>query len=154
MVSAPRTLVLAVCALSSSVLGCARPAAPPAPPTALHIEGFDYAFTAPDTVPAGPAVVTFENRGKHRHEMVFVRLKDGLSLREVADSLTKGARTNALRSSGSAVLFAEAGQRNEVVSLRLQFAEGEHWAIVCQFADSAGAPKHNTLGMFKLVTVQ
>lgn len=137
--------------LALCVLACARP---PAAPTALHIEGVDYAFSAPDSVPAGPAIVTFENRGKHRHELVFVRLKEGVSLREVADSLTKGARTNALRSTGSAVLFAEPGARNDVVSLRLDFKPGEHWAIVCQFADSAGAPKHNTLGMFKLVTVQ
>lgn len=137
--------------LALCVLACARP---PATPTALHIEGVDYAFSAPDSVPAGPAIVTFENRGKHRHELVFVRLKEGVSLREVADSLTKGARTNALRSTGSAVLFAEPGARNDVVSLRLDFKPGEHWAIVCQFADSAGAPKHNTLGMLKLVTVQ
>lgn len=141
-------------ALSTLVLACARPAPAPAVPTALHIEGLDYAFTAPDTVPAGPALVTFENRGRHRHELVFVRIKDGISMREVADSMTKGARTISLRSSGSAVLFAEPGERNDAVSLRLDFKRGEHWAIVCQFTDSAGAPKHNTLGMFKLVTVQ
>lgn len=136
------------------VVACAQPAPVPPAPTALHITGVDYAFTAPDSVPAGPAVVTFENRGRHRHELVFVRLKEGVSMREVADSLTKGARTNSLRSTGSAVLFAEPGQRNDVVSLRLAFKSGERWAIVCQFADSAGAPKHSTLGMFKLVTVQ
>jgi hypothetical protein len=141
-------------ALLLLVLGCARPSPAPAVPTALHIEGIEYAFTAPDTVPAGPALVTFENRGRHRHELVFVRIKDGVSMREVADSLTKGALTNSLRASGSAVLFAEPGERNDVVSLRLDFKHGEHWAIVCQFANSAGAPKHNTLGMFKLVTVQ
>jgi hypothetical protein len=138
----------------AAAAACTRPAPPVAVPAAVHVVGTDYAFTMPDSLPAGPVVVTFENRGAHRHEMVFVRLKDGVSPREAADSISRGARTNALRSTGSAVLFAEAGKRNAVVSLRLALKSGERWAVVCQFADSAGAPKHNTLGMFKLVTVQ
>lgn len=135
-----------------TVAAC-RPAPPPPTPAAVHVVGTDYAFTMPDSLPAGPTVVTFENRGTHKHEMVFVRLKPGVPPRVAADSISRGARTNALRATGSAVLFANPGERNDVVSLRLTLTSGDHWVVVCQFADSAGAPTHNTLGMFKVVTV-
>jgi hypothetical protein len=140
-------------AMVTAGTACAR-ATPPASPNAVHIVGTDYAFAAPDSLPAGATVLTFENRGKQRHEMLVARLKDGVSPRQFADSLMSGVSVRPLRATGSAVLFADAGQRNEVVSLRVDLTRGERWAIWCQFADSTGAPKHQTLGMFKLVTVQ
>jgi len=132
---------------------CGRPA-PPVPPAAVHIVGTDYAFVAPDSLRAGPTVITFENRGAQRHELLVARLKAGVTPRQFADSLARGASVRPLRATGGAVLFAEPGKRNDVVSLHLDFKPGEQWAIWCQFADSAGAPKHQTLGMFKLVAVK
>ncbi|WP_373059713.1 hypothetical protein [Gemmatimonas sp.] len=132
---------------------CARPA-PPVPPATVHIVGTDYAFVAPDSLRAGPMVITFENRGAQSHELLVARLEVGVTPREFADSLARGASVRRLCATGSAVLFAEPGKRNDVVSLRIDFRSGEQWALWCQFADSAGAPKHQTLGMFKLVAVQ
>jgi hypothetical protein len=124
------------------------------PPAALTIVGTDYAFIAPDTVPAGPAVMTFENRGRVSHEMVLVRLRDDVSNAVAADSLSKGARMVPLRATGSGVLFPSPGSQNSIVRLRTEFHRGERYALYCQTRDSATAPKHNQLGMFKLLTVR
>lgn len=125
-----------------------------APPYALSVIGTDYALLAPDTVPAGPAILHFENRGKQRHEMVLARIRPEVTNREFADSLLHGARMVPVRASGSGVLFASPGKRNDLVRLRTVFTRGERYALWCQFRDSAGAPKHDQLGMFKLLTVR
>ncbi|MBI3790237.1 MAG: hypothetical protein HY275_05095 [Gemmatimonadetes bacterium] len=98
---ARRLVVLAAGVMAA----CAAPAEPE-----LRIVGSDYAFTAPDSVPAGAAV--------------------------------------------SAVLFANPGAANDEVGLRVTFVRGRRYALVCQFRDSATAPRHQTLGMFKIVGVR
>lgn len=133
--------------------GCSAPA-PSASPASVHVIGTDYAFDMPDSVLAGPTVITFENRGKQEHEAIFVRIKPGVTSREFADSLASGANVRVLRATGSAVLFANPGTNNQLVSVRVDFKRGERWALYCQFADSAGAPSHKQLGMFKLVAVR
>src|SRR5690606_30147136 len=43
----------------------------------LDVVGEDYAFEGiPETVPAGPTVVTFENTGTEMHEIALVRIND------------------------------------------------------------------------------
>ena len=124
------------------------------PPLALTVIGTDYAFLVPDTVPAGMAVVTFENRGRVPHELVLARIRHDVSSREFADSLSHGARMVPLRATGSAVIFASPGRTNELVRMQVDFKRGERYAFWCQLVDSAGAQKHNVLGMFKLVSVR
>lgn len=138
--------------IALAAIACAPP--PPAEPTTLHVIGTDYAFAAPDTVPAGIAMVTFENKGVHSHELIMSPLKDGLSARQFADSIAKGVSFRNLRRGGSAVLFADSAVNNQVVSMRLTLKSGELWGMLCQFADSAKAPKHHTLGMFRVVAVK
>ena len=125
-----------------------------APPYALDVVGTDYALLVPDTVPAGPAVLAFENRGKKPHEVVLARIRPEVSNREFADSLLHGARMVPVRASGSGVLFAAPGKRNDIVRLRTVFTRGERYALWCQFRDTAGAPKHDQMGMFKLLSVR
>ncbi len=149
--AAAHARALGVSVVLGAVASCTHPASAPA---TVHVIGTDYAFAMPDSVSAGPTVITFENRGKQRHEAVFVRLKPGVTLRQFADSVARDAPVRPLRATGSAVLFADPGSRNDVVSIRINFKRGEHWALSCQFADSAGAPKHQKLGMFRLVTVR
>jgi hypothetical protein len=124
------------------------------PEPELRIVGMDYAFDAPDSVQAGPTVIRFENRGKVRHEMVVTQLSDGVLSAVFADSLVRGASTKALRATGSAILFAKPGEKNDGVALRVNFERGHRYAIICGFRDSATAPKHQTLGMFKIVAVR
>lgn len=149
----PRVRSSLTSAALAVLAACARPA-PNGAPATVHIVGTDYAFTAPDSLAAGPTTITFENRGQQRHELLLARIKDDVTPREFADSLARGASVTLLRATGSAVLFAEPGVRNEVVSLHVEFKSGERWAVWCQFADTTGAPSHQTLGMFKLVAVK
>lgn len=138
------------------LVACARTTPPPAATASqtLAIVGTDYAFIAPDSVDAGITTLTFENRGAKRHEMVLVRLRPEATARAFADSAMRDGRTRALRATGGAVLFADAGKANTVVSVRANFQRGERWALVCQFRDTTTAPKHNTLGMFKVLEVR
>ena len=140
-------------ALAGLVVVAACQVAPEAEPE-LRIVGMDYAFDAPDSVKAGPTVIRFENRGKVRHEMLVTQLGDGVLGAVFADSLVKNGSTKALRATGSSVLFAMPGQRNDGVALRVNFERGHRYAIICGFRDSATAPKHQTLGMFKIVAVR
>lgn len=133
------------------LVGCAE--APASQPALVHVVATDYALQVPATLAAGPAIITFENRGAHRHELAMAPLKPGVTARQFADALAKGAPTASLRAKGSAVLFAEPQQRNNVVALRVTLAPGERWGVWCQLRDSTDAPRHTTLGMFAVVTV-
>ena len=124
------------------------------PEAELRIVGMDYAFDAPDSVKAGPTVIRFENRGRVRHEMVVTQLRDDVLGAVFADSLVKGGSTKALRATGASILFAKAGERNDAVALRVTFERGHRYAITCGFRDSAAAPRHQSLGMFKIVAVR
>ena len=123
-------------------------------PQQITVVGMDYAFQAPESVSVGPAVIRFESRGKVRHEMVFAQIRDDVPNALFADSLMRGGAVRALRATGSAVLFAAPGEKNDGVRLRVVFERGHRYALWCQFRDSDTAPKHQALGMFKLVAVR
>ena len=46
-------------------------------PRAVTVIGLDYAFQAPDTLPAGPATLSLLNRGTVRHELILYLLNEG-----------------------------------------------------------------------------
>lgn len=72
--------VLAVAALAAcKTEQKPQPAAPPAPPLphALTIRAKDFAFTMPDTVPAGVTTITLVNDGPDVHHAEFIRLDSG-----------------------------------------------------------------------------
>jgi len=123
-------------------------------PHRIDVVGAEYAFAAPDTLPAGPAEIHYRSGGAVAHEMVFVQLRDGVEPSEFAYSLVHDRPTRALRDGGSAVLFSVPGQRDFPLSVGVTLIAGRHYAIHCQFSDSAGAAKHQTLGMFKLFVVR
>ncbi len=137
--------------LCATVAAC-RPA--DVPPHLVDVIGSDYAFTVPDTVAAGPTLVSFASRGAVPHEMVLYRLSDGASTAEAADSLMHGHKLGTLRASGGAVLFTAPHQTENPVRVSVNFERGHRYAMLCQFRDSATAPKHQTLGMFKILTVR
>ncbi len=139
-------LILSALALGS----CATPSTL----RTLDVIGTDYAFTVRDTVDAGASLVSFSSRGLVRHELALARLRDGVSSAEAADSLMHGRSMRNLRATGSAVLFAAPGQTDNPVRLSVTFERGKRYALWCQFRDSSSAPKHQVLGMFKILTVR
>jgi len=80
-------LCVALACASVATLGCARkPAPPPPPPTAnvVNITGTDFAFQAPDTIPAGLTTLKFVNAGKEPHQAVLMRIDSGKTMADVA----------------------------------------------------------------------
>ena len=75
-----------------TAVACAKKEAPEAGPPAavlpptVHVTATDYAFEAPDSLPAGLTSFHLMNTGKELHHLVLYRLAEGQSM----DSLLKG----------------------------------------------------------------
>ena len=148
----PRPSSLLATWLLIAAVGACRPA--DVPPLLVDVIGSDYAFTVRDTVNAGHTLLSFASRGAVRHEMVLGRIREATPTAEFVDSLMRGHSVRKLRVTGTAVLFAAPGQAGNPVRLSVTFQRGQRYALWCQFRDSATAPKHHALGMFKILTVK
>ena len=58
--------------LAVSLAACERPAAAPAAPNVVTIVATDYAFAAPDTIPAGLTTFKMVNHGQEPHQVVVM----------------------------------------------------------------------------------
>src|SRR5439155_1586797 len=72
----PRLLVVSFAACTA----CARPAPQAAAPNLVTITATDYAFGAPDTIPAGLTTLRLVNQGKELHHASLVRLGNGKTI--------------------------------------------------------------------------
>lgn len=115
-------------------------------PNEVRIIGLDYAFTAPDTLPAGPTSFAFENRGEVDHEMILVRLKEGVTLDAVMEAAAGGADPRELTEGGPGILIADPGETAES-RLLVDLQPGRTYALVCNFRDQPEDPPHTALGM-------
>ena len=93
--------------LRTAAAACLVPAAiscrADSPPNEIAVIASDYAFRDPDSVPAGPTILSFENTGHVPHEMIFARICDDVSNAAFADSFVRDARMVTMRTTGSAV---------------------------------------------------
>jgi hypothetical protein len=62
--------------LAVALTACARPAAAPAAPNVVNIVATDFAFGAPDTIPAGLTTFKLQNHGKEAHQAVLMGAAD------------------------------------------------------------------------------
>jgi len=62
--------------LAFALTACARPAATPAAPNVVTIVATDFAFGAPDTIPAGLTTLKMKNQGKEPHQAVLMGAAD------------------------------------------------------------------------------
>lgn len=65
------------------------PAAPPAP-NVVTFTAADYAYTGPDTIPAGLTTIRLVNSGKEPHHIFLVKLKDGKTAQDLGAAMTHG----------------------------------------------------------------
>ena len=119
-------------------------------PRAVTVIGLDYAFQAPDTLPAGPATLSFHNRGTVRHELLFFLLNEGRSLGEFLRS-TLEERMSQGHPVGA--IFAEPGQRAGA-QLVVDLAPGRSYLLLCVIRDAPDKPPHVALGMAKALVVK
>jgi hypothetical protein len=140
---------LAVCALSAACSEAPRPAVD----RMVDVTGFEYAFQAPDSVDAGPALIQFRNKGRVRHELIFLKLRPGVTISELVAAHKREETFRPFLEGTNAVLFAEPDDDSSI-PLFVDFEPGRQYALWCNFIDGTGQPQHASLGMFKVITVR
>lgn len=124
----------------------------PARPRTVEIVAVNYAFQAPDSLPAGPAVFRLTNHGTVVHEVQLFRFRRGIAADSGLRLLAATGAPDSLFDASGAVLVSAVGA-TAIQGVTADLRPGELWALVCQFRDSAGTPQHDKLGMFKVLTV-
>jgi hypothetical protein len=119
----------------------------------VTIEATEYAFRAPATLPPGPTAFRFVNRGKVTHEVQLFRFAPGVSANAARAYLAAGNAPDSAADPSGSVLIAFPGvtAREEVL---VNLVRGERYALICQFRDGPGKPRHSTLGMVGLIEVR
>ena len=119
-------------------------------PRPVTVIGLDYAFQAPDTLPAGPATLSLLNRGTVRHEVLLFLLNEGRSPGEFLRS-TQDERISMGRAIGA--IFAEPGQPG-AAQLVVDLVRGRSYLFLCIIRDAPDKPPHIALGMVKALVVE
>jgi hypothetical protein len=135
--------------LTALFLACA-PACSQAPE--VVIVGTDYAFAHPDTLPAGPTALAFENRGRVDHELMLAKLKAGVTLEQALAANQRGADVSSFLEDGASVLLASPGGRS-TARLLVDLEAGRTYAVVCLMRDDEQAPPHAAMGMVGSIVV-
>jgi hypothetical protein len=140
------TLVLGACA-----------AQPPADEAAevhrIVVGGLDYTYEMDESVPPGPAEITFDNRGEVDHELVLIRLQPGATMADFAEAMAAGEDPRGLTDGIGGILIAGPGETS-LGRLHFEFEAGRTYMLVCNFTDTPEAPPHIQLGMVRSFTVE
>lgn len=144
----PRRSPLSLLALALLALGCQTTKAP----TSVLLQAQDYAYIAPDSLPAGPTAFGLANAGKMPHEVIIVRLKPNADVQEILRLDRADSSWRDLREQPSGILTADPGVTTPG-QLLLNLQAGERYLFVCNFRDSETSPAHMHLGMMKLISV-
>lgn len=131
--------------------GAGAAASTPAVPNVVTITASDYAFAAPDEIPAGVTEFKLVDTGKEVHHATLIRLKDGKThadLVAVMKAMKPGSHPPAwVELAGGPNAIAPGGESNATVML-----EPGNYALVCFVPDAKMVP-HFMLGMTKGITV-
>lgn len=130
------------------VLAACRPAV-----RDVSILATNYAFQAPSVLGTGPTLFHLTNHGTVAHEVQLFRFRAGISADSGMKLLHAEQAPDSLFDASGAVLISAVGA-TAVEGIQVDLKAGETWALVCQFRDSAGAPKHDQLGMTSVFTVR
>ena len=122
-------------------------------PHRFDITAVDYSFQVPATAPAGPTLFTLVNRGQHLHEVQIYRFMPGITPDSARKLIGMHDFPDAALVPGGAVLISEAG-KDSPSQVYAELEKGQVWGLECAFRDSAGAPRHNTLGMYAVLEVK
>ncbi len=107
--------------------------------------GDDYAFSrSAETVAAGPTLLSFENRGRVRHEMSVALLRRGVTMEQVTQAGFPAAQRLIERIIG--ILIARPGDSSGG-QLFVDLQPGRTYVVVCTLKDAPDARPHVELGM-------
>jgi hypothetical protein len=146
------TLTLLSAALAGP--GPRRPHHAPAPaPRVVEVTAHEYAFSLPDTLPAGPTTFRFTNHGTELHHMVLVRLDGGRTLSEFGPAL--GAAMQPGGTLPDWIHFVGGpnapAPKGGTANATLDLVPGSY-AVVCLIPDAKGVP-HIAKGMVRPLAV-
>jgi hypothetical protein len=133
----PRCLILALVLLASR----------PSPAPTVTVTATDYAFDAPDTIPAGPTTFRFLQRGSDYHEMTVIRLAPGVTLADITREVAAKQPLTGITELGGVAAIAPHAEASATIDL----APG-NYLLVCGVPDQAGVP-HAAKGMIRALTV-
>ncbi len=122
-------------------------AAPPVPPM-VTITAADFAFSAPDTIPAGVVTIRLVNNGPSLHHVQFVKLGEGKTLSDLMAALRNPGPPPAWATSVPGPNPPAPGAASELV---VDLAPG-NYAMACFVPDDKGVP-HFAKGMARPVVV-
>jgi len=121
-------------------------------PAQVTIVGNDYAFVAvPDTVAAGKTLLSFENRGKVRHEMSVTLFKPGATVEQALQLGFPAAQRLMDRIIG--ILVVKPGDTSGG-QLYVELQPGRRYMLVCTLKDQPDAQPHVQLGMIASFVVR
>lgn len=134
-------------ALALALTACSRPAASPTAPNVVTIVATDYAFTAPDTIPAGLTTFKMLNQGREPHQAVVMGAP-GKTLDEIrAAMMSQGPIPEWLTFPAGPGVATGTDSSNATSRL-----EPGLYYVVCFIPDSAGVP-HVMRGMVRQLVV-
>jgi hypothetical protein len=124
----------------------------------IEVRAVDFALDIPDSLPAGSHRWTFTNNGNVRHEFIIVRLPASLDASAAVDTLhARGLRAfwpgSPALGFASSVLLASPHQTSDA-EIVTRDKRGDRLLVFCQVRDAADKPKHDELGMFKVIRIR
>ncbi|MGH7417149.1 MAG: hypothetical protein ACREKB_05160, partial [Candidatus Rokuibacteriota bacterium] len=135
-------------ALLSLAVGCARKAPPAAGANVVTITATDFAFGAPDTIPAGLTTLRLVNRGADLHHAVLIRIPDGMSRAAVDSAMRIPGPPAAWMSFGVSPIVTLPGDSTNATSM----LEPGLYLMVCFIAGADRVP-HVAKGMTRWLEV-
>ena len=112
--------------------------------TTVAVEGVDFAFDGvPATLPEGRVTLEFSNGGAEFHEMVLVRLPEGMTLEQAMELPEEEAPPPI------GIVFAQPGEQGAGLTATL---EAGNYAMVC-FIENEQGP-HAFQGMVAELTIE
>lgn len=139
--------------LTVGIVSASAPISHAPPIRHVTITARDYAFAIPASVPAGLTAFHFVNRGTVPHEVQFFRFNRGLSPTDARRYLAQAMVPDSVADRSGSVLIAAPGDSVRE-ALLVQLQRGDRYALLCEFRDSAGKPRHSQLGMVGLIEVR
>ncbi|HEY2804930.1 MAG TPA: hypothetical protein VGI92_03640 [Gemmatimonadales bacterium] len=131
------------------VAACGKDAAPPVA-SVVTIRATDFAFAAPDTIPAGVTTLRLINAGPSLHHAQLLKLDSGKTMQDLGVAMQNpNAPPPGWLKSVAGPNAVAPGDSSEIV---VTLATG-HYAIACFIPDSTGKP-HIALGMIRPLEVK
>ena len=119
-----------------------------AAPNVVSLTAAEYAFGAPDSIPAGWTTFRLANHGEEVHYGHIVRLDSGRTVRELVDAYAEAIRTSGPRPKWVTRFGGPGGTAPGDSSTVTQYLEPGSYVWICPVEDSSGAP-HFGKGEFK-----